>query len=44
VEYIFEGEHWRYHLDFSAPEQQFEGHQALFEEMAGSFAYLKGMR
>ena len=44
VEYIFEGEFWRYHLDFSAPEQQFEGHRALFEEMAGSFAYLKGER
>ena len=44
VEYVFEGELWRYHLDFSAPEQQFEDHQALFEEMAGSFAYLKGER
>ncbi len=44
VEYIFVGELGRYHLDFSAPEQQFEDHRALFEEMAGSFAYLKGTR
>ena len=44
MEYIFEGELGRYHLDFSAPERQFEDHQALFEEMAGSFSYLKGMR
>ena len=44
VEYIFAGELGRYHLNFSAPEQQFENHVALFEEMAGSFAYLKGTR
>jgi hypothetical protein len=44
VEYIFEGELGRYHLDFSAPEQQFEDHRALFEEMAGSFAYLRSTR
>jgi hypothetical protein len=44
VEYIFEGELSRYHLDFSAPEQSFEAHRALFEEMAGAFAYLKGSR
>ena len=42
VEYIFEGELSRYHLDFSTAEQQFEAHLALFEEMAGAFAYLKG--
>jgi hypothetical protein len=42
VEYIFEGQLSRYHLDFAAPEQQFEVHTALFEEMAGAFAYLKG--
>jgi hypothetical protein len=42
VEYIFEGQLGRYHLDFAAPSQQFEAHRALFEEMAGSFAYLKG--
>ncbi len=44
VEYIFEGQLGRYHLDFAAPEQQFEAHRALFEEMAGSFTYLKGTR
>jgi hypothetical protein len=44
VEYIFEGQLGRYHLDFAAPEQQFEAHRALFEEIAGSFAYLKGTR
>jgi hypothetical protein len=42
VEYIFEGQFSRYHLDFAAPERQFEAHLALFEEIAGSFAYLKG--
>ncbi len=42
VEYIFVGELGRYHLDFSAPEAQFESNRALFEEMAGSFTYLKG--
>ncbi len=42
VEYIFEGQLSRYHLDFAAPEQQFKAHTALFEEMAGAFAYLKG--
>ncbi len=42
AEYIFQGEYSRYHLDFAAPEQQFEANRALFEEMAGAFAYLRG--
>jgi hypothetical protein len=42
VEYVREGELSRYHLDFSAPEQSFEAHRALFEEMVGAFAYLRG--
>jgi hypothetical protein len=41
LEYIFEGQLSRYHLDFAAPEAQFEGNRALFEEMAGQFTYLK---
>jgi hypothetical protein len=44
VEYIFQGQLSRYHLDFSAPEAQFQRHRGLFEEMAGLFTYLKGMR
>jgi hypothetical protein len=42
VEYIFPGRLSRYHLDFSAPEEQFETHRGLFEEMAAQFTYLKG--
>lgn len=41
VEYIYVGQLSRYHLDFSAPEAQFETHRGLLEEMAGSFTYLK---
>jgi hypothetical protein len=41
VEYIFVGELSRYHLDCAAPESQFEGNRALFEEMAGQFTYLE---
>ena len=39
VEYIYPGQLSRYHLDFSAPEAQFETHRELFEEMAGQFTY-----
>lgn len=41
IEYVFEGEISRYHLDFSAPETRFETSRDLFEEMAKSFTYLK---
>ena len=41
VEYIFVGETSRYHLDFAAPDQQFEANRALFKALAGSFNYLK---
>jgi hypothetical protein len=41
VEYIYAGQLSRYHLDFSAPEAQFEGNRGLFEEMAGQFTYLR---
>jgi hypothetical protein len=41
VEYIFQGQLSRYHLDFSAPEAQFQRHRGLFEEMAGLFTYLR---
>ena len=41
VEYIFEGQISRYHLDFSAPAARFETFRGLFEEMAGLFTYLK---
>ena len=42
VEYVFPGQLSRYHLDFSAPEAQFERHRELFEEMAGQFTFLVG--
>jgi hypothetical protein len=42
VEYIFEGQLSRYHLDFSAPLKQFEASRELFEEMVNLFTYLKG--
>jgi len=41
IEYIFVGGMSRYHLDFAAPEQQFEANRALFKAMTGSFNYLK---
>lgn len=41
LEYIFEGQLSRYHLDFSAPQNRFEANRDLFEEMAGQFTYLK---
>lgn len=41
LEYIFVGELWRYHLDFSAPEEQFENNRRLFESLASLFVYLK---
>jgi hypothetical protein len=40
-EYIFAGQHSRYHLDFSAPEDQFEANRDLFAAMAGMFTYLQ---
>jgi hypothetical protein len=42
VEYVFEGQISRYHLDFSAPETHFEASRELFEETANLFTYLKG--
>ncbi len=44
VEYIFEGQISRYHLDFSAPVARFESFRGLFEEIAGQFAYLGSAR
>ncbi len=41
VEYIFVGGLLRYHLDFSAPADQFESSRSLFEAMAGFFNYLQ---
>ncbi len=41
IEYIFEGQISRYHLDFSAPATRFETSRGLFEEMAELFTYLK---
>jgi hypothetical protein len=41
IEYIFEGQESRYHLDFSAPEEQFETNRHLFEEFTALFRYLK---
>ncbi len=41
LEYIFEGQLSRYHLDFSAPSTQFEANRSLFEAMAGDFTYLR---
>jgi hypothetical protein len=41
VEVIYVGQLSRYHLDFSAPEAQFEGNRGLFEEMADQFTYLR---
>ena len=41
VEYIFEGQLNRYHMDFSAPESQFEANRNLFEAMASMFTFLK---
>jgi hypothetical protein len=43
VEYIFVGQNYRYHLNFSAPEMQFESHRELFEAMAGMFTYLENL-
>jgi hypothetical protein len=41
IEYLFEGQNSRYHLDFSAPEGQFNSQKDLFAAMAGMFAYLE---
>jgi len=41
IEYIFEGQNSRYHLDFSAPQSQFESQRDLFEAMEGMFTYLE---
>ncbi len=40
IEYIFEGQLNRYHLDFAAPENQFENFRDLFAEISGLFTYL----
>ena len=40
IEYIFEGQESRYHLDFTAPEAQFETNRDLFEEFTELFRYL----
>jgi len=42
IEYIFEGQIHRYHLDFSTPENQIETYRELFEGIAGSFTFLGG--
>ena len=42
VETIYVGQLSRYHLDFLAPEVQFEANRDLFQRMAGLFTYLKG--
>lgn len=41
IEYIFEGQISRYHLDFSAPASSFEANRGLFDVMAQLFNYLK---
>jgi len=41
IEYIFAGEAYRYHLIFSAPEDQFDGQRELFADIARLFTYLK---
>ena len=44
VEYIFEGQISRYHLNLHAPIARFESFRGLFQEMAGQFTYLSGSR
>lgn len=41
IVYIFVGKSYRYHLDFSAPEENFETYRQLFNEMAEQFIYYK---
>jgi len=41
IEYIFAGEVSRYHLDFVAPQLQFETYRSLFTELARRFTYLQ---
>jgi hypothetical protein len=41
IEYIFEGLESRYHLDFAAPEGQFETNRDLFKALSELFRYLK---
>ena len=41
IEYIFVGQIYHYHLDFSAPENRFEDNRGLFQEIASHFTYLK---
>lgn len=43
IEYIFVGSQTRYHLDFSAPEAQFEANRGLFAALAARFTYLQGL-
>jgi len=41
IVYIFVGQTYRYHLDFSAPEVDFETYRDLFKVMADQFSYFK---
>lgn len=41
IEYIFEGQLSRYHLDFSMPDNDFESFRNLFAAMAELFTYLR---
>ena len=41
IEYIFVGQDNRYHINFSAPEDQFEPNRDLFAEISRLFTYLK---
>jgi hypothetical protein len=41
IQYVFVGRIYRYHLDFSARESQFEVHRGLFAEIASLFTFLR---
>lgn len=41
IEYIFVGQLSRYHLDFTAPPNQFEANRDSFEAIAAGFTYLR---
>lgn len=40
IEYIFVGQLYRYHLDFSAPEDRFDAFSNLFDVISSLFTYL----
>ncbi|MEJ2570111.1 MAG: hypothetical protein P8Y98_06185 [Anaerolineales bacterium] len=42
IEFIFVGQDFQYHLDFAAPETDYNRYRDLFAEMAGLFTYLVG--